>query len=248
MGGESRSPHRLQGVAAKQYPQRDYSRPPGSIEVILVRHGATEAAVEDQPFELLEGQADPALSDVGERQAELVAAHLASEPQLSGLFVTPLRRTAQTAAPIVALTGLRPIVVPQLREIHLGELDGGAFRIAVRRRDPIVREVFTQQRWDVIPGAETMEGFAERAAAGLARMVDGAEPGATIAAVVHGGVIGELCRQVSQSRPFAFVHADNGSLTRLVLLAEGHWWMRSFNEGGHLRSIATASTAAPPLT
>jgi 2,3-bisphosphoglycerate-dependent phosphoglycerate mutase len=224
-------------MAAERYEQTDYSRPPGSIEVVLVRHGASEAAVEDQPFELLEGQADPALSQAGERQAAAVAAHLAHEP-LSALHVTPLRRTAQTAAPLAAATGLEPVVVPELREVHLGELDGGAFRIAVRRRDPIVAEVFRAQRWDVIPGAETMEDFAARTRAGLQRMIDGVEPGATIAAVVHGGVIGELCRQASDSRPFAFVHADNGSLTRLVLLAEGHWWVRSFNEGGHLRAPA----------
>jgi probable phosphoglycerate mutase len=221
-------------MAAKEYPQQDYSRPAGSIEVILVRHGASQAAVEDRPFELLEGQADPALSPAGERQAQLVAEHLAGEP-LEAIFVTPLRRTAQTAAPLAALKGLEPIVVPELREVHLGELDGGAFRIAVRRRDPIVGEVFRQQRWDVIPGAETMEAFAARTRAGLRRMVDGLEPGATIAAVVHGGVIGELCRQASASRPFAFVHADNGSLSRLVLLPEGLWWVRSFNEGAHVR-------------
>ena len=53
---------------------------------------------------------------------------------------------------------------------------------------------------------------------------------------MHGGVIGELCRQASDSRPFAFVHADNGSLTRLVLLPEGLWWIRSFNEGAHVRA------------
>jgi probable phosphoglycerate mutase len=56
-----------------------------------------------------------------------------------------------------------------------------------------------------------------------------------VAAVVHGGVIGELCRQASGSRAFAFVHADNGSLTRIVLLPNGHRWVRSFNEGAHLR-------------
>lgn len=221
-------------MAAQRYPQEDYSRPPGAIEVVLVRHGASEAAVEDQPFELLEGQADPALSPAGERQAQAVAAHLAHEP-LSALYVTPLRRTAQTAAPLADVARLEPIVVPELREVHLGELDGGAFRIAVRRRDPRVAEVFAQQRWDVIPGAETMESFAARTRAGLERMVGGLEPGATVAAVVHGGVIGELCRQASGSRPFAFVHADNGSLTRLVLLPEGRWWVRSFNEGAHLR-------------
>lgn len=224
-------------MAAQRYEQEDYSRPAGSIEVVLVRHGASEAAVEGQPFELLEGQADPDLSPAGRRQAQAVAEHLADEP-LGGIYVTPLCRTAQTAAPLAALTGLQPVVVPELREVHLGELDGGAFRIAVRRRDPRVAKVFRTQRWDAIPGAEAMEAFEARTKAGLARMVEGLEPGATVAAVLHGGVIGELCRQASGSRALAFVHADNGSLTRLVLLPEPErrWWIRSFNEAAHLRA------------
>jgi probable phosphoglycerate mutase len=221
-------------VSAEHYPQQDYSRPAGSIEVVLVRHGASETAVAGQSFELLEGQADPALSPAGERQADAVAAHLAREP-LAGLFVTPLRRTAQTAAPLAALTGLDAVVVPELREIHLGELDGGAFRIAVAQGDPRVAEVFAQERWDVIPGAETMDDFAQRTRAGIDRIVEGLERDATVAAVVHGGVIGELCRQASDSRPFAFVHADNGSITRIVLLPDGRRWVRSFNEGAHQR-------------
>ena len=222
-------------MAAQRYPQEDYSRPPGSIEIVLVRHGASAAAVDGQPFELLEGQADPPLSQAGERQAQAVAVHLAREP-LSRLFVTPLRRTAQTAAPLAAATGLRPVVVPELREVHLGELDGGAFRSAVQRGDPRIAEVFAQQRWDVIPGAETMEALAQRTSAGIERILAGVRPGATVAAVVHGGVIGELCRQVSGSRPFAFVHADNGSLSRIVALPDGRRWVRTFNEGAHLRA------------
>jgi probable phosphoglycerate mutase len=223
-------------VAAKRYPQTDYSRPEGAIEVVLVRHGASEAAVDGEAFELLEGQADPALSEDGERQALMAAAAIARE-EIEALYITPLRRTAQTAAPIAALTGLEPVVLPELREVHLGELDGGAFRIAVARRDPLVAEVFAKERWDVIPGAESAEGFAARTRAGLARILEGLQPGATVAAVVHGGVIGELCRQCSDSRPFAFVHADNGSFTRLAVLPDGRRWVRTFNEGGHLRQI-----------
>ena len=59
----------LTQVAAQRYEEKDYPRPPGAIEVVLIRHGASEAAVEDEPFELLEGQADPALSEAGERPA-----------------------------------------------------------------------------------------------------------------------------------------------------------------------------------
>ena len=221
-------------MAAERYPQEDYSRPAGSIEIVLVRHGASEAALADQPFELLEGQADPALSPAGERQAAAVAAALAGEP-IEALYVTPLRRTAQTAAPLAARLGLEPVVVPELREVHLGDLDGGAFRIAVARRDPIIAEVFAHERWDVIPGAESAEAFAQRTRAGVERILDGLQPGATVAAVVHGGVIGELCRQCSDSRPFAFVHADNGSFTRIAVLPDGRRWVRTFNEGAHLR-------------
>ena len=200
-----------------------------------MRHGASQAAVEGQPFELLEGQADPPLSPAGELQARAVAARLRDEP-LEALYITSLCRTAQTAAPLAALTGLEPVVVPELREVHLGELDGGAFRIAVHAGDPRVAEVFAQQRWDVIEGAERMEDLAARTRAGIDRIVAATTAGATVAAVVHGGVIGELCRQASDSRPFAFTHADNGSLTRLIVFPDGRWWLRSFNETEHLRA------------
>src|SRR3954468_15161819 len=123
----------------RSYPQRDYSRPPEAVEILLVRHGASAAAVEGQPFELLEGQADPPLSPEGEEQARRVAAFLAGEP-LHALFITPLQRTAQTAAPIAEATGLEAVVVPELREVHLGELDGGAFRIALQDGNPIIPE------------------------------------------------------------------------------------------------------------
>jgi probable phosphoglycerate mutase len=60
------------------------------------------------------------------------------------------------------------------------------------------------------------------------------EPGATVAAVVHGGVVGELCHQATGCTRFAFVRADNCSITRLIVFPDGRWWVRSYNEGGHL--------------
>jgi probable phosphoglycerate mutase len=224
-------------VAERSYPQRNFSRPPEAVEILLVRHGASQAAIEGQPFELLEGQADPSLSAEGEQQARAVAAFLAADPPRA-LFVTTLCRTAQTAAPIAEATGLEPIVVPELREVHLGELDGGAFRIALHDGDPIIPRVFAEERWDVIPGAERMEDLAERTRAGIEWIVASVPAGATVAAVVHGGVIGELCHQATGSTPFAFTRADNGSISRLVVFPDGRWWLRSFNEVGHLAGLA----------
>jgi len=50
----------------------------------------------------------------------------------------------------------------------------------------------------------------------------------------HGAVIGQLCAMATGSRPFAFIHADNGSISRLVVHEDGRWLLRSFNEVRHL--------------
>ena len=224
-------------AAPRTYHQRGFFLPPGATEVVLVRHGSSEPAVAGQRFPLLDGHGDPGLAPEGEVQAALVAERLAGEP-LSGLFVTPLKRTAQTAAPLAARLGLEPVVVPELIEVFLGDWDGGEFRVRLSEGDPIALQAVDEERWDLIPGAETMEGFAVRVRAGIEAVLAAAGPDASVAAIVHGGVIGEVCRQATASRPFAFVHNENASVTRLVVLPGGHWLLRSFNDTTHLASAA----------
>jgi probable phosphoglycerate mutase len=216
-----------------RYPQRRFTPPPGSTEVILVRHGASAAAVPDEPFDMLDGHADPPLAPDGVEQANAVARRLAGEP-LAALFVTPLRRTQQTAAPTVQRTGLQPTVLPELTEVHLGEWEGGEYRVRVREGDPLAMEVLLQERYELIPGAERAEDFAARVRAGIERIVAQTGPAHTAAAFVHGGVIGEICRLATDCRPFAFAFAENCSLTRLVVLGDGRWLLRGFNETTHL--------------
>src|SRR5206468_873642 len=101
--------------------------------------------------------------------------------------------------------------------------------------DPVALRVLSEERWDVIPGAEDPDHFTARVRAGVEEALTIADGGGrTVAAFVHGGVIGEICRQATGSRPLAFIHADNGSLTRLVALPDGRWLLRSFNETAHL--------------
>jgi probable phosphoglycerate mutase len=142
----------------RRFSQVPYQGPPGSTELLLVRHGASADAVEGEDFELLEGHGNPALSDIGREQAELVAARLARQ-QFDALYVTTLRRTAETAAPLVRLTGLEPIVEADLREVRLGEWEGGLFRQKVADDDPVAVRMMTEERWDVVPGAESSAAF-----------------------------------------------------------------------------------------
>jgi 2,3-bisphosphoglycerate-dependent phosphoglycerate mutase len=198
-----------------------------------VRHGASIPAVPGERFPLVLGRGDPPLSPEGEAQARAVAERLAGE-SLAALFVTPLQRTAQTAAPLAERTGLEPVALEELCEVCLGEWEGGEFRIRMAQRDPLAMKLAAEERWDLIPGAESPDDLEARVRAGLEAIVARTGPGRVAAAVVHGGVIGEICRQATGSRRFAFIHSDNGSISRVVFFADGRRLLRSFNDTAHL--------------
>lgn len=179
-----------------EYRQGRFLTPPGATEVLLVRHGESEPARPDQPFSLVDGQDDPGLAPEGHEHARRVAERLAAE-RVDAIYVSSLRRTSQTAAPLAARLSLTPVVEPELREVYLGEWEGGLFRRMVAEGHPT---------------AERMAAEALAAATG--------------------------------SRPFAFLGADNGSVSHLVL-TEARWILRRFNDTAHL-GPTFSTTAAPP--
>lgn len=215
--------------------QLPFSLPQGATEVILVRHGSSARSAPEAPIELIDGRSDPPLSELGRRQAEALAERLAGR-RIDALFVTTLQRTPETAAPLARRLRTQPTVIPELREVFLGEWEGELNR-GVTEQVELSRQVFEAERWDVIPGAEPMDGFGERVRDGLTRVADATGPDATAVAVVHGGVIAEACRQVTGSRAFSFLYAENASLTRIMRLASGRWALISFNDAAHLEAV-----------
>ena len=216
----------------REYRQARFQRPPGATELLLVRHGESEAAVPGRAFPLVDGHGDPALAPGGRDQAERVAERLAGQ-RIDAVYVTTLRRTVETAAPLLVRTGLEAAVEPDLREVHLGAWEGGLFRERVAEGHPLARRMREEERWDVIPGAEPAGAFAERVR-GAAERIVAAHPDQRVAVFTHGGVIGQLVTlAVGGGRPFAFVGADNGSITHLVA-TDGHWTVRRFNDTAHL--------------
>lgn len=217
----------------KEYRQHKFELPEGAIDILLVRHGESRAATPDDPFPLVDGHGDPELAPQGREQAVAVGERLKDLP-VSAVYVTNLRRTAETAAPLCEHLGVTPMVEPDLREVHLGEWEGGLFRIKVHENDPIYQQMQQEQRWDVIPGAESTETLNQRVFAGLQRIAE-KHPNELVVVVVHGGVIGHIVAHATGARPFAFNGCDNGSISRIVML-NGEVVVRGFNDITHLQT------------
>lgn len=218
----------------KEYRQKSFQIPPGALSLLLVRHGESEAAIPGKSFPMVDGHGDPALHPKGHLQAEAVAERL-QQDGLDAIYVTTLRRTHQTAAPLATRLGLEPKIERDLREIRLGDWDGGLYRIKLAEGDPAFERVFAEQEWGHVPGAETTESLHLRVGSAISRLAE-AHPSEHVAAFVHGGVISAAMSIATGAAPFAFLGAENGSITHLVVTGDA-MIVRGFNDCTHLAGL-----------
>ncbi len=223
----------------QQYRQARFIRPPGACEIILVRHGESQPADPARPFPLVDGHGDPPLHEPdGFEQAERACRRLIdSGEDFAAVYVTNLQRTRQTAQVLLDHLGVEPIVEADLREVFLGDWEGGEFRKRAADRDPIMVQMWAEQSWEVLPGAEKSVDFAARVRAGIERIA-AAHPDRTVAVFTHGGVIGQIMCEATGSRPFAFTGSDNCGISHLVVSPD-QWVVRAWNDTGHLANRFT---------
>jgi probable phosphoglycerate mutase len=220
-----------------------FKLPADATEMFIVRHGASADAVPGEPYPFRGGWSDPELSPVGREQAERIADRLLHE-LIAAIYVSNLRRTHQSAAPLAERLGLTPIEEPDLREALMGEWEGFLWRQRIEEGHPLALRMIDEQRWDIIPGAEDPGDFATRVRTALARIAD-RHRGETVAIFTHGGVIGQAVGDAVGAQPFPFNASDNGAIAQLVRTAT-RWKVRRFNDTTHLHPRFTL--APEPLT
>lgn len=231
---------------ATSFPQLLFQPESGACQVLLIRHGQSAPFVPGRPFPLVDGHGDPPLTELGHHQAELLANRLVHEP-ISAIYVTTLTRTHQTAAPLAARLGLDPVVEPDLREVFLGEGEGGLFRQMASENHPAVLAMRARREWGEVPGAETNAQVRARTVGAIERIA-AAHPDSMVAVVCHGGVIGAIVGHAVGAAPFTFHGARHTSISHLVVNPEGHderYVLRSFNDGAHAGTFG-ADHVVPP--
>ena len=211
--------------------QTRFQIPDGSTVFILVRHGASQSYVEGEPFPLVHGHGDPALSPLGQEQAELLVPRLARE-QVDAIYVTPLRRTQETIAPYLAHSGRVAEEVFDLREVFLGEWEGGASRSMFASGHPLAVQSTQSGEWGVIPGAESTQQLQDRCVGALKQLHE-RHRNQRVVCVVHGGVISVIAQWATGAPPTYHWGAENASV-HLLIVNDDFRRLNLFNDTAHL--------------
>ena len=208
-----------------------YQVPDGSTVFILVRHGSSESYVEGQPFPLVHGHGDPALSPLGREQAELLAPRLIREA-VDAVYVTPLRRTTETVAPYLTQTGQIAEEVFDLREVFLGEWEGGDSRSKFASGHPLAVQAIESGEWGFIPGAETTQQLQDRCVRALMDLHQ-RHRNQRVVCVVHGGVISAIAQWATGTPSNYHWGAENASVHNLIV-NDNYRRLHLFNDTSHL--------------
>ena len=198
---------------------------------------------------------DPGLTPFGAAQARATAARLARDP-LDAIYVSPYRRSQETAAALAEATGIQPVTVDGLAEVGvavegLSQEEVDRYFVEGSRR-PL------GEHWTGWPGAETFHDFHGRVTAAVTDVLarHDARPfrehdftlwqlpehPPRLAIVAHGGTNAVALTHLLDIRPvpWEWLRFESELTAFSVLQArrvgpKGHVWsLQSFNEVDHL--------------
>src|SRR5918998_1336348 len=194
-----------------------------AVELILVRHGLP-VRIDDRA-----GPADPELSDVGRAQAVRLANWLAKDP-IDAVYVSPMRRAVETAAPLADALGLDPVV-----DDELAEFDRDAhFYVPLEELKEAGDERYLKMLRGEYDGEVDPDTFREVVAVAVERIIE-AHPRNVVAVVCHGGVINAWGSHVLGLRDLLFFEPHYTSVNRFLASRRGHRSVVSLNDLGHLQ-------------
>jgi probable phosphoglycerate mutase len=156
-----------------------------------------------------------------------------------------MRRAAQTAQPLALAHGLPTAVRADLREVDLGDWEGGVFARVAAAGDPLYREFARVGRFELVPNAESDEHLRERVSAALSEITL-AHPGETVAVVVHLGVINAVLAELVEGPRTITIMLEHTSVTVVRAFADGSRDLVVANDCHHLYDPVLVRPASVP--
>jgi broad specificity phosphatase PhoE len=197
---------------------------------LLLRHGQTELSVERR----YSGRGNPALTDLGRRQAEAAAQFLAEKGNVAAVITSPLQRAYDTAEAAAKALGLDVTVEADLIETDFGGWEGLTFGEAADR-DPGLHRRWLRDTSVAPPDGESFDAAAERVGRARARIIS-EHPGETVLVVSHVTPIKTLLRIALDAGPSILyrMHLDLASLSIVEFYPDGAASVRLVNQTAYL--------------
>ncbi|KAF1872554.1 hypothetical protein Lal_00016856, partial [Lupinus albus] len=199
-------------------------------EIVVVRHGETAWNADGR----IQGHLDVELNEAGRQQAASVADRLSREPKISAIYSSDLQRAFETAQTIASRCGgLEVIRDCDLRERHLGDLQGLVSREAAKTNPMAYKALISKNEDQEIPGGgESIVQLYDRCTSALLR-IGGKHKGERIVIVTHGGFIRSLYKWACpDGRSAGKIH--NTSINVFHLYGEDKWTLKVWGDISHL--------------
>jgi alpha-ribazole phosphatase len=196
----------------------------------LVRHGETEWNAENR----ICGRSDVPLSQVGRRQAKMLAERLKSV-SFDAIFSSPLERAIDTARFISERIGLEPVVDDRLVELDYGQWEGKTMQ------EIMTNDTKTFLAWQADPGevappgGETGLEAQQRVVAFLDSLAAKHREG-EVAVVFHKSVCRLAICHVLGMSPSDYrrkLIMENAALSVIQSRVDG-WQLITYNDASHL--------------
>lgn len=198
--------------------------------LLLLRHGQTELSAERR----YSGRGNPALTDVGRRQAGAAARYVAERGGIAAVISSPLQRAYDTAAAAAKALGLDVSVDDDLIETDFGAWEGLTF-VEAAERDPELHRRWLRDTSTTPPGGESFDAVLDRVLRVRERIIE-SHAGATVLVVSHVTPIKMLLRLALDAGPGILyrLHLDLASLSIAEFYSDGASSVRLVNQTGYL--------------
>jgi broad specificity phosphatase PhoE/ribonuclease HI len=199
---------------------------------LLLRHGQTALSVDRR----YSGRGNPALTDLGRRQADAAASYLGRRGGIAAVVSSPLQRAYDTATAAAKVLGLDVSVDDDLIETDFGEWEGLTFGEAAQR-DPILHGSWLRDASVAPPGGESFDAVAQRVRRARTRII-AEHGGATVLVVSHVTPIKTILRLALDAGTGILyrLHLDLASLSIAEFYPDGAASVRLVNQTAYLES------------